>query len=194
MADYLAPKKFFSAGQICICPTRFFVENDVHDRFVERFVENARKLRVGDGRRDETQMGPLASDRCLDAIARLVEDARGRGAAILAVGHRTGNIGNFYAPTVLADSRILKEEPFDPLAPIARFDDEEEMLRQANGLEFGLSGYLFTNDAKRQQRLSESLQVGIVGINDIPTHIPEVPLGGWKESGYGTEGGKAILR
>ncbi|MER8550742.1 NAD-dependent succinate-semialdehyde dehydrogenase [Mesorhizobium sp. M0976] len=197
LADYLVPKKFFNAGQICICPTRFFVESEVHDRFVDRFVENTKKLRVGDGTLDDTQMGPLASPKRREAISDLVEDARARGAAILTGGERIGNIGNFYAPTVLkdvpADARILREEPFGPLAPIIRFDDEAEMLRQANGLEYGLSGYLFTNDAKRQRRLSDSLQVGTIGINDIPTHIPEVPLGGWKESGYGTEGGQTIL-
>ncbi|WP_193369659.1 NAD-dependent succinate-semialdehyde dehydrogenase [Pelagibius marinus] len=197
LADYLVPKKFFNAGQICICPTRFFVEDEVHDRFLDRFVARAKEIRVGDGALAETQMGPLASEKRLQAISGLVEDARARGADILTGGHRVGNSGNFYAPTVLAnvpnDAKILNEEPFGPLAPVIRFDDEDEMLRQANGLEYGLSGYLFTNDASRQRRLSDALQVGTVGINDIPTHIPEVPLGGWKESGYGTEGGQSIL-
>lgn len=197
LADYLVPKKFFNAGQICISPTRFFVEAKVHDRFVDRFVENTRTIQVGDGTLDATQMGPLASSRRLDAISGLVEDARARGAEILTGGERVGNIGNFYAPTVLKDippeARILHEEPFGPVVPMIRFDDEAEMLRQANGLEFGLSGYLFTNDARRQRRLSDSLHVGTIGINDIPTHIPEVPLGGWKGSGYGTEGGQTIL-
>lgn len=197
LADYLVPKKFFNAGQICICPTRFFVEDSVHDRFVARFAERAAALKVGAGIDEQNDMGPLASARRLQAISDMVEDARERGAKIETGGARVGNVGNFYAPTVLTDipedAKILHEEPFGPLAPIIRFQDEASMLEAANGLEFGLSGYLFTNDARRQRRLSDALQVGTVGINDIPTHLPEVPLGGWKESGYGTEGGLTIL-
>ena len=197
MADLLVAKKFANAGQICLSPTRFFVEEPIYETFVERFVARAEQIRVGDGMTAETQMGPLANARRLEAISDLVEDARGRGAKVLTGGQRIGNIGNFYAPTVLtdvpADARLLKEEPFGPVAPILRFDDEEDMLREANGLEYGLSAYLFTNDARRQRRLSGALQAGTLGINDVPTHLPEVPLGGWKESGYGTEGGQSIL-
>lgn len=197
IADFLVAKKFANAGQICLSPTRFFVEEPIYETFVERFVARAEQIRVGDGTNPETQMGPLANARRLEAISGLVEDARNRGAKVLTGGQRIGNIGNFYAPTVLtevpADARILKEEPFGPVAPILRFDDEEQMLREANGLEYGLSAYLFTNDARRQRRLSDALQVGTLGINDVPTHLPEVPLGGWKESGYGTEGGQSIL-
>ncbi|MFG1191807.1 NAD-dependent succinate-semialdehyde dehydrogenase [Xanthobacter flavus] len=197
MADFLVTKKFANAGQICLSPTRFFVEEPIYETFVERFTARAEQIRVGDGMNAETQMGPLANERRLEAISGLVEDARGRGAKVLTGGQRIGNIGNFYAPTVLTDvpanARILKEEPFGPVAPILRFDDEERMLREANGLEFGLSAYLFTYDARRQRRLSAALQAGTLGINDVPTHLPEVPLGGWKESGYGTEGGQSIL-
>lgn len=197
LADYLVPKKFFNAGQICISPTRFFVEDEVYDRFVDRFVETTAMISVGDGTLQESQMGPLANGRRLDAISDLVEDARRKGATVRTGGGRIGNIGYFYAPTVLtdvpADAKVLNEEPFGPVVPIIRFKDEDDMLRQANGLEYGLSGYLFTNDAKRQRRLSDALHVGTVGVNDIPTHIAEVPLGGWKSSGYGTEGGQTIL-
>lgn len=197
VADFLTLKKFANAGQICLSPTRFFVESKVHDRFVARLVANAGKLRVGPGTDEDTQMGPLVSARRVEAISDLVEDARARGADIPVGGQRIGNIGNFYAPTVLTnvpdDARILHEEPFGPVAPVIHFDDEADMLGRANGLPFGLSAYLFTNDAARQRRLSTALKVGTVGINDVPTHLPEVPLGGWKESGYGTEGGQQIL-
>jgi succinate-semialdehyde dehydrogenase / glutarate-semialdehyde dehydrogenase len=197
MADFLAAKKFANAGQICLSPTRFFVESEVHDRFVERFVSNVSKLRVGPGADPKSQMGPLVSSKRVNAISDLVEDARAKGADVLTGGRRIGNSGNFYAPTVLVNvpetARVMHEEPFGPVVPIIRFVDETEMLLKANGLEFGLSGYVFTNDAARQRRLSEALKVGTLGINDVPTHLPEVPLGGWKESGYGTEGGQQIL-
>ena len=141
---------------------------------------------------------PPANARRVEAISELVEDARGRGADILTGGERIGNTGTFYKPTVLtnvpADAKILHEEPFGPVAPILRFGDEAEMLDRANGLPFGLSGYLFTDDPVRQRRLSDALKVGTLGVNDVQTHLPEVPLGGWKESGYGTEGGQQILQ
>ncbi|WP_424988090.1 NAD-dependent succinate-semialdehyde dehydrogenase [Microbulbifer sp. S227A] len=196
-ADILVKGKFANAGQICMSPTRFFVEDDIHDVFVSRFAEMAGKLTVGPGEEDSTDMGPLLSERRLTAISELVEDARQRGATVHTGGQRIGNTGAFYAPTVLSDiapdARVMREEPFGPIAAIQRFDDEDAMLGVANGLEFGLSSYVYTNDAARQRRLSDRLKYGVVGINDLPAHMPEIPLGGWKESGYGTEGGQSIL-
>lgn len=196
-ADVLARAKFANAGQICLSPTRFFVEESVRDRFTARLAEHARAWRVGDGTMPETQMGPLANARRVQAIEHLVENARGCGATVAAGGSRIGNRGFFYAPTVLTDvpdnAEILHSEPFGPVAPILPFTDEEAMLEQANGLEFGLSAYVFTNDAGRQRRLKDGLCFGTIGINQFATHLPEVPLGGWKESGYGTEGGIEIL-
>ena len=196
-ADVLVPKKFANAGQICLSPTRFFVESGVYDRFVARFVARAEAIRVGPGSAAETEMGPLANARRLEAIDAMVGDARDRGATVPTGGRRLGNAGNYYAPTVLTEvpeaARILQEEPFGPVAPILRFDDEAEMLARANGLEYGLGAYLFAADPARQRRLADALEAGTVGINDVPTHLPEVPLGGWKESGYGTEGGQQIL-
>ena len=196
-ADFLARAKFANAGQICLSPTRFFVEERIHAKFAARFAEHARAWRVGDGLDSGTQMGPLANERRLQAISNLVADARDRGATVAAGGTRIGDRGFFYAPTVLTnvpdDADILHSEPFGPVAPILPFNDENRMLEQANGLEFGLSAYVFTNDASRQQRLKDALQYGSIGINDVVTHPPEVPLGGWKESGNGTEGGIEIL-
>ena len=197
VADYLAKSKFANAGQICLSPTRFFVEERVSERFTARFIEQAKAWRVGSGMDAQTQMGPLANERRLQAVSELVEDARGRGATVAAGGKRIGERGFFYAPTVLtdlpADAAILHSEPFGPVAPIMTFTDEDAMLAQANSLEFGLSAYVFTHDAARQRRLKDALQFGSIGINDFVTHAPEVPLGGWKESGYGTEGGIEIL-
>ena len=196
-ADFLSRAKFANAGQICLSPTRFFVEESVRERFVARFVENAKGWRVGDGLDPQTQMGPLASERRVQAVSKLVEDARDRGATVAAGGERVGNRGFFYAPTVLTDvpseAAILREEPFGPIAPMIPFTNDDAMLDLANGLEFGLSGYVFTNDAARQRRLADGLQFGSIGLNDVVTHPPEVPLGGWKESGYGTEGGIEVL-
>jgi succinate-semialdehyde dehydrogenase/glutarate-semialdehyde dehydrogenase len=196
-ADMLASAKFTNAGQICLSPSRFFVEESVLERFTARFVKQAKSLRVGDGTDPATQMGPLANVRRLEAIARLVEDARARGASVLSGGTRLGNRGFFYAPTVIADvpddAAILHEEPFGPVAPILAFTDESDMLRKANGLEFGLASYILTNDVRRQQRLTAALEYGVVGVNGPLTHNPEASLGGWKESGIDTEGGIEIL-
>jgi succinate-semialdehyde dehydrogenase / glutarate-semialdehyde dehydrogenase len=196
-AELLVHAKFMNAGQICLCPSRFFVEAGIAERFTTRFVELANALRVGDGTDPQTQMGPLANERRVEAIAALVDDARSRGATILTGGSRIGERGNFYAPTVLtnvpADAAILHEEPFGPVAPILPFTDEAAMLAQANGLEFGLSSYVFTHDEARLRRLVDALQYGVVGVNGGLTHQPEAPLGGWKESGIDTEGGIEIL-
>lgn len=196
-AELLVHAKFMNAGQICLCPSRFFVEASIADRFTTRFAELAAALRVGDGTDPRTQMGPLANERRVAAIAALVEDARTRGATILTGGRRIGERGNFYAPTVLTDvppdAAILHEEPFGPVAPILPFTDEAAMLAQANGLEFGLSSYVFTHDEARLRRLVDALQYGVVGVNGDLTHQPEAPLGGWKESGIDTEGGIEIL-
>lgn len=196
-AELLARAKFTNAGQICLCPSRFFVEESIAERFTARFAEVAAGLKVGDGMDPSTEVGPLANDRRVEAIARLVEDARERGSRIVAGGSRVGNRGYFYAPTVLADvpddAAILHEEPFGPVAPILQFRDEEAMLQAANGLEFGLSAYVFTHDGVRQRRLVDALHYGAVSVNGSLTHLPEAPLGGWKDSGIGTEGGIEIL-
>lgn len=196
-ADALARAKFANAGQICLSPTRFFVEESVRERFTNRLIEHARAWRVGDGMVSDTQMGPLANERRVQAMEKLIADARARGARVRAGGERIGNRGFFFAPTVITDlpddAAILHEEPFGPVAPIIPFTDDDAMLSAANGLEFGLSAYVFTNDPERRRRLTDGLRFGTIGINQFVTHLPEVPLGGWKESGYGTEGGIEIL-
>jgi succinate-semialdehyde dehydrogenase/glutarate-semialdehyde dehydrogenase len=197
-ADFLAKAKFKNAGQICLSPSRFYVEESIYERFVARMTEHAKAWRVGDGLDPNTQMGPIVSERRLNAIINLVEDARSKGATILTGGQRIGTKGYFFPPTVItnlpADALVLHEEPFGPIVPIIPFTSETEVLELANGLEFGLSAYVFTNDTVRQRRIANALQYGAIGLNDVVTHHPEVPLGGWKESGIGTEGGLEILR
>lgn len=196
-ADLLARCKFANAGQICLSPTRFFVEARICQRFTERLAEHARQWRVGNGLDPQTQMGPLLSERRLQAVAGLVDDAVARGATVEAGGTRLGERGYFYAPTVLshlaADARALHEEPFGPVALVLPFHDDAAMLREANALEYGLSAYVFSHDLQRREQIKNALQFGTIGLNDVPTHPPEVPLGGWKDSGYGTEGGIEIL-
>jgi succinate-semialdehyde dehydrogenase / glutarate-semialdehyde dehydrogenase len=196
-ADILAQRKFANAGQICLSPTRFFVDERISERFTARLVEHAEAWRLGDGLESATQMGPLVSKKRRDAVSALVTDASERGAHVAAGGKAVGNRGFFYAPTVLAeipkDAEVLHAEPFGPLALIIPYNDETAMIEEANGLEFGLSAYVFTHEEERRSRLKDALQFGTIGLNDVPSHPPEAPLGGWKESGYGTEGGVEIL-
>ncbi|MGQ9368404.1 NAD-dependent succinate-semialdehyde dehydrogenase [Azospirillum sp. ST 5-10] len=196
-AEMLARAKFSNAGQICLSPSRFFVEAPILERFAARFAERAKALRVGPGTDPASAMGPLANARRLSAVDGLVADARSRGAVVLAGGARIGERGFFYAPTVLTgvpeDAAILHEEPFGPVAPILPFTDETAMLERANGLEFGLASYVVTHDSDRRRRLADALDYGVVGMNGPVTHHPEAALGGWKESGIDTEGGVEIL-
>lgn len=185
--------KYRNAGQVCVSPTRFIVQDKLYGDFVEAFTEKSKALKVGDGLEGGVQMGPLANARRLDAIDGMVHDAVERGAKLKAGGERIGNRGYFYAPTVLADvpreSRIMNEEPFGPVAPIVRFESFDEAVREANRLPFGLAGYAFTNSAETSARIGAALETGLVGLNSFTIAMPESPFGGVKESGYGSEGG-----
>ena len=185
--------KYRNAGQVCVSPTRFIVQDKVYGDFVEAFTEKAKALKVGDGLEEGVQMGPLANARRLDAIDGMIQDAVERGAALKTGGERIGNQGYFYAPTVLAevpgDARIMNEEPFGPVAPIVRFGDFDEAVKEANRLPFGLAGYAFTNSVETSTRISAALETGLVGLNSFMIAMPETPFGGVKESGYGSEGG-----
>jgi len=185
--------KFRNAGQICVSPTRFFVQRPLFETFVERFSAAAQALKVGHGLAADSQMGPLANGRRLDAMGVLIGDAVSLGARLCAGGHRIGNRGFFWEPTVLADvpesARIMNEEPFGPVAVINRFDDLDEALAAANRLRFGLSGYGFTRSARQATRMSEGLRVGTVGLNTYTVTLTEIPFGGVELSGDGREGG-----
>lgn len=195
--DLLVPGKFRNAGQICISPTRFFVQDAIYSDFVAAFSERAAAIKVGNGIDGDTMMGPLANARRLSAMDGFVEDARARGATITTGGARIGNHGYFYAPTVIKDapddSLVMTEEPFGPMAPMTRFASIDEVAERANALNLGLASYALTNSLDRATRISDALQAGMVGVNTVGVAIPETPFGGVKESGYGVEGGPESL-
>jgi succinate-semialdehyde dehydrogenase/glutarate-semialdehyde dehydrogenase len=193
VAAAAATGKFRNAGQVCISPTRFFVHEKVYDRFVEAFASIAKGLKVGNGLDKDTQMGPMANARRIDAMEKMVGDAVGRGAKVAAGGQRIGNQGFYFAPTVLTDvpedSSVMNDEPFGPIAPCVRFRDFDDVIRRANKLPFGLAAYAFTGSADRATAVADALESGMVGINHFGVSLPETPFGGVKESGYGHEGG-----
>lgn len=192
-ADTIAAFKYRNAGQVCISPTRFYVQEKNYNKFVERFVEYAKGLTLGDGLEKETKMGPLANPRRLDAMESFVNDAKTRGGKIATGGNRHGNQGFFFEPTVITDipddSKIMTEEPFGPLAPIVPFKTFDEVIERANSLPFGLASYAFTTSTATANAVGDAIQAGMVGINSVMVSTPETPFGGVKDSGYGSEGG-----
>jgi succinate-semialdehyde dehydrogenase/glutarate-semialdehyde dehydrogenase len=196
-AKAIAAGKFRNAGQVCISPTRLFVQRPRYAEFVEAFSARAAAMRLGSGLDETTEMGPLANARRMESIAGFTEDARKAGARIAAGGARHGNAGNFWSPTVVADvpdhARLLTEEPFGPIVAVLPFDSEEDVIARANSLPFGLAAYMFDGDAHRADRVAARLEVGMVSINQGPLALPETPFGGVKESGYGREGGAEAL-
>jgi succinate-semialdehyde dehydrogenase/glutarate-semialdehyde dehydrogenase len=189
----MVPHKFRNAGQVCISPTRFYVQEGVYDRFVADFVGKTQALKVGDGLLPDTKMGPLAQQRRVGAVASFIDDARERGASVLTGGAPIPGVGNFFSPTVIADlpedSRLMTEEPFGPVAGIVRFKTVDEVLQRANSLPFGLAAYAFTGSNRNAHALSTGLEAGMVTINHLGLALAETPFGGIKDSGVGSEGG-----
>lgn len=194
-AETAARAKFRNNGQVCISASRFFVQESVLAQFSARFVEIAKSLRQGNGRDPQTEVGPLANLRRLEATEAFVEDAAAKGATVACGGCRPPEFkkGYFYKPTVLtgvdATMNIMNEEPFCPIAPIASFTDLEDGLRQANNTEFGLAAYVFTQNTRTAFLASEGLEAGMVGVNHLLLATAEIPFGGIKASGFGREGG-----
>jgi len=192
-ADTIAAYKYRNAGQVCISPTRFYVQEPVYSRFLARFTEYAKSLKLGDGLEKGVTMGPLANARRIDAMDKFVKDANDRGGKIVTGGKRRGNQGYFYEPTVITDlpddSMLMTQEPFGPLAPVVTFKTFDEVVERANSLPFGLAAYAFTGSAQTANLIGDALQSGMVGVNSINISTPETPFGGVKESGYGSEGG-----
>ncbi len=193
-AEALAMQKLRNAGQVCVSPTRFYVQRRVHDRFLDRFVAMLASARIGNGLGADVVMGPLCHARRQDAMDALVEDARSRGASIATGGRRLDGPGFFYAPTVIHDApddiRAMREEPFGPLGIVTPFDDAADVLRRANSLPFGLAAYLFTRSAGTAHTVAHGLSAGMVSINHFGLALPETPFGGINDSGYGSEGGQ----
>ncbi|WP_371998813.1 NAD-dependent succinate-semialdehyde dehydrogenase (plasmid) [Tistrella mobilis] len=192
-AKALAAQKFRNAGQVCVSPTRFLVEESVADRFVGEFTEAVASIKVGDGLDPDTRMGPLANARRVDAMEALVADAVANGATIRTGGERIGNKGYFFQPTVMTGvplaARIMNEEPFGPVVPVSTFSGYDALIAEANRLPYGLAAYAYTSSSKTAAALSADIESGMISINQGMLALPEVPFGGIKDSGYGSEGG-----
>jgi succinate-semialdehyde dehydrogenase/glutarate-semialdehyde dehydrogenase len=190
--DKVVAQKFRNAGQVCVSPTRFYVQEGVYDAFVRGFAERTARVRVGDGLDPQTQMGPLANARRAPALEGLIEDAIAKGARVVAGGGRS-ELGYFFQPTALADVPIdavaMNEEPFGPLALIRTFATEEEALAQANRLPYGLAAFAFTENGRRINRVADALESGMVGVNGFAISTHDMPFGGIKQSGFGSESG-----
>ncbi len=189
----LAANKFRNAGQVCVAPTRFLIQEEVYEPFLEKFIGAAKAMKLGDGLDADTTMGPLAMDRRVAAMETFVADAVQKGATVKTGGQRFGNKGYFYEPTVLteipADARVLHEEPFGPLALLRPFRHFDEAIAEANRLDYGLAAYAYTRSAATAQALGAGIEAGMVAINHHGIALTETPFGGVKDSGYGSEGG-----
>lgn len=189
--------KYRNAGQVCISPTRFIVQDGVYDRFVEMFALAASALKVGDGGLEGTQMGPLINERRLQAVERLVNEAVSKGANLASGGSRIDKQGCYFQPTVLSDvtpdMEIMNEEPFGPVALFMSFKHLDEAIAEANRLPFGLASYAWTRQQSNIAALNRGVQAGMLTINHLGLALPETPYGGIKDSGHGSEGGTEAL-
>ncbi|OZI21038.1 NAD-dependent succinate-semialdehyde dehydrogenase [Bordetella genomosp. 9] len=192
-AEMLARFKIRNAGQVCVSPTRFYVQKGAYDKFLARFTDVLKNIKVGNGLEAGTEMGPLAHERRVPTMTRFVEDAVAKGAKVVLGGAPIERDGHFFAPTVITDlpedAMLMTEEPFGPLAPVVPFTDTDEVIKRANSLPFGLSSYVFTNSLKTATKVSNALEAGMVNINHFGSALAETPFGGIKDSGIGSEGG-----
>ena len=191
--DGLMAAKFRNGGQTCVCPNRVFVHRSVFDAFAAKLAAKVAALKVGPASNPASQIGPMINDRAVEKIERHVQDAVAKGAKVLTGGQRLAHLGpNYYAPTVLsgadASMACACEETFGPVAPLTVFDDEAEVIAQANDTPFGLAGYFYSQNVRRIWRVADALETGIVGINEGAIAAEAAPFGGVKESGYGREG------
>jgi succinate-semialdehyde dehydrogenase/glutarate-semialdehyde dehydrogenase len=191
--ETLAVAKARNAGQVCVSPTRFYVQDGIHDRFVEALAERFGSLRIGNGLDPDTQMGPLANPRRPKAVSELVADALAAGARLQAGGSGVEGAGYFWQPTMLTEvpqtARLMNEEPFGPVIMTSRFKSLDEVVEMANRLPFGLAAFAFTENARRANLIADALEAGMVGINTTGLAAADAPFGGVKESGHGSEDG-----
>lgn len=187
--------KFRNSGQTCICANRLYVHESVAEEFTEKLKEKVTALAVGSGLEDGTDLGPLINQAAVEKVEAHVSDAVSKGATVVHGGKKwDGPLdGHFYEPTVLANVSdemvVMSEETFGPLIPIQTFTDEDEAVKKANDSDYGLAAYLFTEKTKTALRLSEKLDYGMIGVNDVFPSVAETPFGGVKQSGQGKEGG-----
>ena len=191
--DTAVPGKTRNCGQVCVSPTRFIVQEDVFEKFRDGFISRMEATKIGNGLEDGIEMGPMANPRRPEAMEKFITDATDKGAKLGTGGERIGNQGFFFKPTVLSeiplDAEVMTEEPFGPLALINPYGSEDEMIAEANRLPYGLAGYAWTNDVKRQRRLADEIECGMVGINSHMIGGADSPFGGVKWSGHGSEDG-----
>ena len=196
-AKTMAASKFRNAGQVCVSPTRFLVQEGAFNEFVDQFVMHAEKLKVGNGMEAGFNMGPLANPRRMSAMQNLVADAAQKNGKLKTGGKALGTAGNFWAPTVLTElplsARAMTEEPFGPMALINPFKTFDDAVQEANRLPFGLAAYAWTRSARTAQQIAASVETGMITINHLGLGMPETPFGGVKDSGYGSEGGTEAL-
>ncbi len=185
--------KFRNNGQVCISPSRFYVHKDIHKKFTEVAVEEAKKLKMGNGLEEGVVVGPMFEQKALENTLGLIADAKGKGAEVLTGGSRSSRFekGYFFEPTILrnlsADAALLTEEPFAPVMPVLDFSKLEDVIAAANNTRYGLAAYVFTNDLSVAWHMAEGLEAGIIGLNDPVPATPQCPFGGMKESGMGRE-------
>ena len=191
--DIVVTQKFRNAGQVCISPTRFYVQEGIYDRFVAGFNERTGKVKVGNGLDADTIMGPLANPRRPVAVGSLIEDAIAKGARVGTGGSAENGDGFFFRPTVLSDvpleADIMSHEPFGPVALIRPFKSFDEAIEQANRLPFGLASFVHTENGRTANMAGDLIESGMVGINTAGISMPDMPFGGVKDSGFGSEGG-----
>ena len=185
--------KFRNAGQVCVSPTRFLVQDTIKEKFTQAVINETNKIKVGNGLEDNVNMGPLIAERRVEVMNDFINDAVENGANIEIGGNRLNLAGSFFSPTILTDvsdnAKIINEEPFGPLLPIDTFNSVDEVVDRANRLDFGLASYAFTNDPKIVSSLKSEIQAGLLAVNSTVVSTPETPFGGIKHSGYGSEGG-----
>ena len=196
-AKALAAYKYRNAGQVCASPTRFLVQKKIYDSFVDKFIAASKAVNVGDGLEPSTTMGPLAHERRLEAMKSFVSDAVEKGAEVEIGGDRIGDRGFFFAPTVLTHAdrkaRVMNEEPFGPVAVMVPFSEFDEAVQEANRLPYGLAAFAWTKSVKTANLIGAAIESGMVSINHFGLALPEVPFGGVKDSGYGSEGGSEAI-
>ena len=200
VADMAITAKFRNNGQVCISPNRFYIQESKKDEFVTKFIERAKKLKIGNGMDSDVQLGPLTTSKRLSEIEELVETTKKEGAKILLGGKRPSgfNKGYFYEPTVFDDVKdnftIMKQEPFGPLVPVLSFKNFDEVIERANDNDLGLCSYIYTNSMEQAHRASELMETGCVAVNTAVVAVAEAPFGGIKQTGYGREGGSMAIK
>jgi acyl-CoA reductase-like NAD-dependent aldehyde dehydrogenase len=190
-SDGAVKGRFINCGQSCIASKRFILDKKISNKFVEKFVQKAEKLKLGDPMSEDTDIGPLVNEQGLNNIESIVNESIKEGAELLTGGERSGNSGYFYRPTIIKNvspkMRISKEEVFGPVAPILVVNDEDEGIRLANDTQYGLGASIWTQDLEKAEKLSRKVSSGIVSVNNVVASDPRVPFGGVKKSGFGRE-------